>query len=119
MVLRSARFPADPETVLQLLRALIALLLTSWLLGALCRRLHQPPVIGEILAGICLGPSVLGRLLPTFQHYLVPAGVAPQLATLSQIGVILFMFLVGLELDLSVMRAHSRPTLTISHASIV
>jgi len=113
------RLPAGPETALQLLRALLALLLTSALLGALCRRIHQPPVIGEILAGICLGPSVLGRLAPSVQHYLVPANVAPQLGTLAQIGVILFMFLVGLELDLSVMRSHSRATLAISHASIV
>ena len=115
----SARLPAGSETALQLLHALIALLLTSSLLGALCRRIHQPPVIGEILAGICLGPSVLGRLAPAVQQYLVPSSVAPQLATLSQVGVILFMFLVGLELDLSVMRAHSRATLAISHASIV
>jgi Kef-type K+ transport system membrane component KefB len=113
------RLPSGSETALQLLRALLALLLTSSLLGALCRRIHQPPVIGEILAGICLGPSVLGHLAPSVQHYLVPANVAPQLGTLSQIGVILFMFLVGLELDLSVMRAHSRATLAISHASIV
>ena len=115
----AAHLPAAPQTALQLIQALIALLVTSAALSALCRRIHQPPVIGEILAGIFLGPSVLGRLAPSVQHFLVPASVAPQLGTLSQIGVILFMFLVGLELDLSVMRAHSRATLAISHASII
>jgi Kef-type K+ transport system membrane component KefB len=118
-VFNAARLPPTSEAALQLLRALLALLLTSSLLGALCRWMHQPSVIGEILAGICLGPSILGRLAPSARDYLVPANVASQLGTLSQIGVILFMFLVGLEVDLSVMRSKSRATLAISHASIL
>jgi Kef-type K+ transport system membrane component KefB len=104
---------------LQLLRTLLTLLLVSSVLAAVCRRLHQPPVIGEILAGILLGPSLLGRLAPSVSDYLVPLSVTPQLTTLSQIGVLLFMFLVGLELDLSTVRANSRANLLISHASIV
>jgi Kef-type K+ transport system membrane component KefB len=115
----ASHLPAHPETVRQLLVALLAILLASAALGALCRKLRQPPVIGEILAGICLGPSVLGRIAPSVQHALVPAEVAPQLGTLSQVGVILFMFLVGLELDLSIMHARARATLAVSHASIV
>jgi Kef-type K+ transport system membrane component KefB len=115
----AARLPAHPETARQLLVALLAILLTSSALGLVCRKLRQPPVIGEIVAGICLGPSVLGRFAPSVQHYVVPAAVAPQLATLSQVGVILFMFLVGLELDLSVMQSRARATLAVSHASIV
>jgi Kef-type K+ transport system membrane component KefB len=114
-----AHLPPAPETALHLLRALIALLLTSAALGAFCRWIQQPPVIGEILAGICLGPSLLGRLAPSLQAYIIPADVAPQLGTVAQIGIILFMFLVGLELDLSVMKSNSRSTLAISHASII
>lgn len=103
----------------QLLRALLTLLVAVWALSALCRRLHQPPVIGEILAGICLGPSLFGRFAPAVHDYLLPASVSPQLATLSQIGVLIFMFLVGLELDLSQVRERARATIAISHASIV
>jgi Kef-type K+ transport system membrane component KefB len=103
----------------QLLRALLTLLVAVWALSALCRRLHQPPVVGEILAGICLGPSLFGRFAPALHDYLLPESVSPQLATLSQIGVLLFMFLVGLELDLSQVRQRARVTIAISHASIV
>jgi Kef-type K+ transport system membrane component KefB len=110
---------APPETSLHLLRALIALLVTSILLGTVCRRIRQPLVIGEVLAGICLGPSVLGRISPAAMHWLLPPDVPSQLGTLSQVGVILFMFLVGLELDTSVIRTNLRSTLAISHASIV
>lgn len=111
--------PPAAESTLHLLRALIALLFVSWLLGIVCRWVHQPPVIGEILAGICLGPSLLGRLSPAAQHYVIAPDVLPQLGTLSQIGVILFMFLVGVELDTSVLRRHSHSTAAISHASII
>ncbi len=110
---------AAPEGSLHLVRALIALLLTSVVLTWICRKIQQPPVIGDMLAGISLGPSVLGRISPNAMHWLLPPDVPSQLGTLSQIGVILFMFLVGLELDTSVIRTHSRSTLAISHASIV
>ncbi|WP_394847169.1 cation:proton antiporter [Pendulispora brunnea] len=119
VALSAARPAAASHATLHLLGALVALLLTSALLGAICRRIHQPPVIGEILAGICLGPSLLGRFAPAVQHALLPPDVAPQLGTLSQIGVVLFMFLVGLELDTSIIRSHSHSTLSISHASII
>jgi Kef-type K+ transport system membrane component KefB len=114
-----AHLPTTPATSLHLVRALMAILLASSLLGVVCRRIQQPPVIGEILAGICLGPSVLGRISPAAMHWVLPSDVPPQLGTLSNIGVILFMFLVGLELDTSVLRTNQRSTLAISHASIL
>jgi Kef-type K+ transport system membrane component KefB len=76
-------------------------------------------VVGEILAGILLGPSVLGRFAPAAQAYLLPHEVAPFLGVLSNVGVILYMFLVGVELDPTLLRKRGHATLAISHASIV
>jgi Kef-type K+ transport system membrane component KefB len=75
-------------------------------------------VIGEVIAGILLGPSVLGRFAPEFSSYVFPAQILPFLGVLAQIGVILFMFLVGLELDIDLWRQRSRAAATISVASM-
>lgn len=83
------------------------------------RFLGQPPVMGEIVAGIVLGPSVLGALAPGVMELVLPQAIAPQLGIVSKIGVVIFMFLVGLELDTKLMRGSSHATLAISHASIV
>ncbi len=88
--------------------ALILLLLQISVILAVCRLLHgiarrigQPPVIGEIVAGLLLGPSFFGWIAPTWYAGLFPAASLPVLNELSQIGLILFMFLVGLHLDLA------------------
>jgi Kef-type K+ transport system membrane component KefB len=107
------------EILFHVLLALLAVVLTSRALGALFRRLRQPPVIGEVIAGIALGPSLLGALSPSVASYLLPASVAPYLGILSQLGVILFMFLVGLELDTSLLRDKPHAAVAISHASIL
>jgi Kef-type K+ transport system membrane component KefB len=103
----------------RILFALVVIIALSRLLGALFRRLRQPPVIGEVIAGIVLGPSLFGRLAPEWQAWVLPRTIAPSLGTIAQIGVILFMFLVGLELDTSLLRKKTHATLAISHASIV
>jgi Kef-type K+ transport system membrane component KefB len=94
-------------------------IVASRLLGGIFRRLRQPPVIGEILAGIVLGPSLLGQVAPRVSEFLLPPAVGPFLSVLAQVGVVLFMFLVGLELDIAKVRDHSKAALGISHASIV
>jgi Kef-type K+ transport system membrane component KefB len=88
-------------------------------MGMLFKRLDQPAVIGEVIGGILLGPSLFGRIAPESAAYLLPADAAPFLSIISQLGVILYMFLVGLELDLGVLRTRARATLAISTASIV
>src|SRR5512143_3181642 len=83
-----------------LLLQLIAIILAARLIGSLFRRIGQPAVIGEMVAGILLGPSLLGLVLPAAQAFLFPATSLGALGLLSQIGVILFMFVVGIDVDL-------------------
>jgi len=101
------------------LGALIVVVAAARGLGIAFRRLGQPPVIGEVLAGIVLGPSLLGWLWPAGAAALVPPEAAPALRVLAEIGVVLFMFLVGLELDLGLLARRTRATVAVSHASIV
>src|SRR5262245_62062183 len=75
--------------------------------------------MGEIVAGIMLGPSVLGAISHEAYAFLLPQAAAPHLGIVAKIGVVLFMFLVGLELDAKLLRGSSHTTLAISHASII
>ncbi|POX37965.1 cation/H(+) antiporter [Streptomyces sp. Ru73] len=87
--------------------------------SVLFRRLGQPPVVGEIALGILLGPSLLGWVWPGAQHWLFPDAVLPFTSVLGQLGLLSFMFLVGLELDLGALRGHSRVALAVSQAGMV
>jgi Kef-type K+ transport system membrane component KefB len=101
------------------LLALVAVIVTGLVLGRIFLYLGQPPVIGEVVAGILLGPSLLGRLAPEALAFVLPGDAAPFLGLLAQVGVVLYLFLVGLELNLDRLRAHAQATIVISHASIV
>jgi len=91
----------------------------SRVLGRLLRPLGQPLVIAEVLAGVLLGPSLLGRVAPAAMEFLFPPSSLAGLKLLSQLGLVLFMFLIGLELDWSKLKGRGRSSLVISHASIV
>src|SRR5262245_18635481 len=91
----------------QVLLALAAVLLVGRLLGWVFAHLGQPPVIGEVVAGIALGPSLLGAVAPDVLTYVLPDEVAPYLAVLAQLGIVLYMFRVGLELDGAQLRARA------------
>jgi Kef-type K+ transport system membrane component KefB/nucleotide-binding universal stress UspA family protein len=88
-------------------------------LGLIMRRIGQPSVIAEIGAGILLGPSVLGWLAPGVAEGLFPPGSLHVVRMLSQLGLLLFMFLIGLELDLRLLRGRARSSVLISQTSIV
>lgn len=88
------------------------------LMGALFRKLHQPRVVGEMFAGIMLGPSLLGWIAPHFSAYLFPASSLGFLNALSQVGVIIFMFLVGLGINPKELKHQSHAAVLISHVSI-
>jgi Kef-type K+ transport system membrane component KefB len=107
------------DALMHLLLALAVIIITARGLAALCVKLNQPPVIGEVVAGLMLGPSLLGRIAPSAAAYVLPQSVAPFLGVLAQVGVVLYMFLVGVELDLSRIRGRVHSTVVISHASIV
>jgi Kef-type K+ transport system membrane component KefB len=93
-------------------------LLASRVVGRLFRLIRQPQVMGEMAAGIVLGPSLLGWLWPGVYGALFPEGSLDRLHTLSHIGLLLFLFVVGLELNVVSLRGHSRAALFTSHASI-
>jgi Kef-type K+ transport system membrane component KefB len=101
------------------LLALVSILLLGRWMGKLFSYFGQPRVIGEMVAGIMLGPSLLGQIWPAAQHFVLPADVAPYLGIIAQIGVILYMFLVGLELNAGLIRSKAHATIAISHTSIL
>lgn len=102
-----------------LLVQIITIILVARLFGWICKKIRQPSVIGEIIAGIVLGPSLLGTYWPGFSAFLFPAQSLGNLQFLSQIGLILFMFVIGMELDLRVLRNKAHDAVVISHASII
>lgn len=102
-----------------LLAQLIVVLLVARLCGRLVKYVGQPAVVGEMIAGLALGPSLLGAIAPNAIHTLFPSDKLLPLATLSQLGVVLFMFVVGLRLDLRVLRSKASAAVAVSHASIV
>jgi Kef-type K+ transport system membrane component KefB len=89
------------------------------LLGRVLARFGQPPVMGDIAAGIALGPSLLGLVAPAASFYVLPPPVAPYLSVVAQLGVIIYMFLVGLELHPGVIRGQMRATVATALASVV
>ncbi|MGG9963833.1 cation:proton antiporter [Ferruginibacter sp. SUN106] len=102
-----------------LLAQIITIILVARLFGWICKKIGQPSVIGEIVAGIVLGPSLAGLYFPAFSAFLFPAQSLGNLQFLSQIGLILFMFVVGMELDLKVLKNKAHEAVVISHASII
>ncbi len=102
-----------------LLLQLVVIVAATRIVGGLFHKLGQPSVIGEMVAGIFLGPSLLGLVWPETQSYLFPSSSMSTLRMLSQIGVILYMFLVGVDLDLGHLRQKADAAFLVSHASIV
>ena len=102
----------------RLFLAIAVIVAACKLAGVVMRRLGQPPVIGEIAAGMVLGPSVLGALWPAGAGFLLPQSVLPQINILAQLGVVLFVFLTGLELDLGKLKGRGPLALVVSHVSI-
>ncbi|MDD6210871.1 MAG: cation:proton antiporter [Bacteroidales bacterium] len=101
--------------LLQILTILLVARLFSWI----CTKINQPTVIGEILAGIFLGPSVLAKVLPGVSAFLFAPESLHNITILSQIGLILFMFAIGMELDIVEVKKKLKETVLISHTSTI
>jgi Kef-type K+ transport system membrane component KefB len=102
-----------------LLLQIITIIIAARVFGFICKKIKQPTVVGEIAAGIFLGPSFVGLYFHDFSAFLFPAQSLGNLQFLSQIGLILFMFIVGMELDLKVLRNKAHEAVVVSHASII
>jgi len=103
----------------RLLLQLFIIITASFLIGRIFTRCGQPAVIGEMVAGILLGPSLFGLLAPNVFQFVFAASSLDALKLLSQIGVCLFMFAVGMELDVSEVRHKAPTTVVVSHSGIV
>jgi Kef-type K+ transport system membrane component KefB/nucleotide-binding universal stress UspA family protein len=107
------------HTVVLVLVQVLIIIGLSRLMGLGCRVVKQPLVIGEIIAGIMLGPSLLGLVAPNLATTLFPAETLPFLNVLSQVGLIFFMFLIGLELDPKYLKGNLDIAILTSHVSIL
>lgn len=103
----------------ELLLALALVVGLAHIFGRFAGRLRQPRVMGELLAGIALGPSLLGRVAPDLEDELFSSGVVVGVGAVAQLGLVLFMFLVGLDLELGHLRGQGRRAIVISYASIL
>lgn len=117
---------APVDVTFHVLATMTAVIGLGYVAGRLCRWIGQPPVIGEVIAGICLGPSVLGAIAPEAMHLLIPSAAAdPQghvtaaVKMIAQLGVILYMFVVGLDLNTAKLKHQAHSLVAISHVSIL
>ncbi|HSS98560.1 MAG TPA: cation:proton antiporter, partial [Terriglobales bacterium] len=106
-------------TTAQLIFSLAAILLATRIFGWLAHRIGQPQVVGEMIAGIVLGPSLFARFFPGYFADVFPTTVLPALTVLSQLGLLLFMFAVGLEVDLGRILKQKSSVVLISNVSII
>ena len=107
------------DLLLHVLLALAVVVISGRVAGRLVAAVGQPPVIGEVLSGILLGPSLLGLLAPAAENYLFPLSVRPPLGLIAQAGVVLYMFIVGLEFDHSLLKQRAGSLIVTSQASIL
>ncbi len=104
----AASAPSPIQLLWRLFLAVGVIAVLAWLCGVAARRVGQPAVLGEIIAGIVLGPSVVRSLAPTLYHALLPGAVIPNLNLLAQAGLVIFMFTVGREVDSDILRRHGK-----------
>jgi len=109
---------SSEETFGRLMLAIAAVILAARLLGAALSRIGQPRVMGEVLAGILLGPTLLGAVAPGVMDYLFPADIVPLLAAAASIGLVFYLFLVGMELDPRILRERATQAALISNTSV-
>ena len=117
----TAAADATASTEVSFFAALLALILVGRLLGEAMNRIGQPSVMGQLLAGILLGPSVLGWLYPDFQHWLFASTKeqGSMLNAIAQMGILLLLLLTGMETDLKLVRRMGREAISISSTGVI
>src|SRR5207247_1387445 len=105
-------------TVAAFFAAVAVVMLVARLFGALAVKISQPRVMGEVVAGIALGPTILGAISPSLQADLFPTDILPAFGIAANLGLIFYMFLVGLELDSRQLRGRLTQAAAISNASV-
>ncbi len=109
---------SSEETFARLMLAIAAVILAARLVGTAIGRLGQPRVMGEVLAGILLGPTLLGAVAPGLEEYLFPGDIVPLLAAAASIGLAFYLFIVGMELDPRILRDRIGQAAFISNTSV-
>jgi Kef-type K+ transport system membrane component KefB len=107
------------DSLTRFIAQIVAIIAVSRLIGIAARRFGQPMVIAEIIAGILLGPSLLGWALPEVSTALFAPDSLSTIRVISEIGLVLFMFLIGLELDDDLLRGRGSASVAISYTSIL
>lgn len=112
---------SDPHFGLlpRVLGAMVVIVVVARVIGMLFRQIGQSRVVGEVVAGIVLGPSILGKLAPEWMVAIFPELIAPSLEIISQFGVVLYLFLVGVDLNAGLLKSNARLTAAISNSSII
>ncbi len=105
----SVEKPSTHSALFHFLLALVFIITVTRLMGLVSKKLSQPPVIGEILGGILLGPSFLGLFFPQLMAFIFPVNIIPMINTIAQLGIILYMYFVGLEIDLASLKKKHTP----------
>lgn len=105
-------------TIAAFFAALVTVMVVARLFGALAVRIAQPRVMGEVVAGIVLGPTVFGALAPHLQAAIFPVDLIPVLGIVANLGLVFYMFMVGIELDPEALRGRVSQAIAISNASV-
>ena len=107
------------NTVVAFFIAVVIVMLFARLCGSLMPRIRQPRVMGEVLAGILLGPTLFGVIAPGLQSAIFAPDIVPFIGVVANLGLIFYMFLIGLEVDLGLLRGRARMTLAISNTALL
>jgi Kef-type K+ transport system membrane component KefB len=117
--LSAAKQRTAENTVVAFFIAVVVVMLFARLCGSLMPRLGQPRVMGEVLAGILLGPTLFGAIAPGLQSTIFAPDIVPYIGVVANLGLIFYMFLIGLEVDLGQLRGRARVTLAVSNTALL